>query len=608
MDNKLENLLANLIKKIRPIEWWTFKVAFIFGMLTHIFFVSHLVANEDYYVPYVAYGQQYGRWLLYYVSSITPYPAPAIVGIFTVFLLAIIAAISVKIFDFQRKAFAFCIAVLTVTFPSTAYLSAYVGVLMCYSFALFLASLAAILSDKSKFGWIFGGIALGLSLAIYQAYLAVTMTLLLICLINYVAFSNTEELFWKNFFIKIAKYIGTGVLGVTIYYVGLKVFCAVTGYVIEPNYTGITEISNITLKELFLAAPKAYVKFASFFFGRSFFDFSFAVRFFALLMIFLAGIILLGFLFHNRQNWTKILIVLVMIMLLPLCVNVMELLSYNVGTTVLSCFSFLCIFVISLRWIEQYACSSNGVFKNEMKFYAQIIGITAAVIVSFNFYLISNAYYLKLTTYYERTYAFANRVLSRIETIPEFSQQMPVALIGQLPSSSYPKSNYMFPQIINDRGLWGQYIGANKESDDHKIAAYIDFYLGVPINLATKEQMSEIESSPQLIEMPMWPDEESVAIINGVITVKLNDVFYINVEKTSDGAHRLSTLYNTQYQCTYAWYIDDPSGNREFTQWYEPSNELVYQFTKKGKYFITLFVMNDKSEIVNIQRKYIDIP
>ena len=129
-----------------------------------------------------------------------------------------------KIFDVKKKVTAIIIGAAVVSFPTVASVMMYNYVADSYALSFLLATLAALLMTNKKPKYILAAILIALSVGIYQAYITVTIMILLCYLITYVL--NNADI--KDFFLKSVKFLLTGIGGMLLYYLVLTVILKIT--------------------------------------------------------------------------------------------------------------------------------------------------------------------------------------------------------------------------------------------------------------------------------------------------------------------------------------------------------------------------------------------
>ena len=127
-----------------------------------------------------------------------------------------------------------------------------------------------------------------------------------------------------------------------------------------------------------------------------------------------------------------------------------------------------------------------------------------------------NIAYTTLQRKYEKTYAYAVRLLDRIEQTEGYYQGIPIAIMGVIGEDEYPPSEITAP-------ITGDMIGYDRQyliytADNYE--AFFKYYLGATLNFVSEEEESEIYYSDEYIAMESFPGETSVRYVDGVIWVK----------------------------------------------------------------------------------------
>ncbi len=96
---------------------------------------------------------------------------------------------------------------------------------------------------------------------------------------------------------------------------------------------------------------------------------------------------------------------------------------------------------------------------------------------------------------------------------------MPIAIIGRPDKEKYPSTNVADKVIQN-------ITGANRNlmaSDSKHYQSIFSNYLNMKIKIASNEQIEAIQETEEFQNMPTYPEEESIAVINEVLVIKLSD-------------------------------------------------------------------------------------
>jgi hypothetical protein len=147
-----------------------------------------------------------------------------------------------------------------------------------------------------------------------------------------------------------------------------------------------------------------------------------------------------------------------------------------------------------------------------------LLGGAAALI--YFFFLTVNISYLHLHLKYEITYATELRILDRIEGLPDYRPDTPVCVVGNFPNENMSLYPYHTQDVV--KGLVG--INGNLVHHYYNYNGFYQNYLGRQLNLIRDDdaQKGEIMNWPAVKAMPLWPKEGAVAMVEGIVIVKIN--------------------------------------------------------------------------------------
>ena len=178
-----EQIIDKIKKSILP-EW---KVCFIFalamGLIAHLYKITNWLPNWDSIVfRYDAQNMiSIGRWFLPVVCAPGSfYDLPLIGGLFSIVFHALGAVCICRMFDIQKNITAALVGAVVVTFPAVTSVMMYNYVADGYSIAFLFSCIAAMLLTRDKPCYIAATVLIALSAGIYQAYITVTLMLLLL--------------------------------------------------------------------------------------------------------------------------------------------------------------------------------------------------------------------------------------------------------------------------------------------------------------------------------------------------------------------------------------------------------------------------------------------
>ena len=503
----LEKINSRLSKTDRT----AFISAFVCGLLIHIPAMIKDIPNHD-GLSSMYFSQNMitsGRWFLSVVCAASSfYTVPWIIGLIGILELAVTAVLLVRIFDIEDKVSAFLISALLVSFPSLASTFAYVFTLDGYMAGLLLAVLAVYLVKKDHF--LLGGISLAFSLGVYQSYLPFAMLLSLYCVWDVMARGE------KGNVKKCMNYLYMGITGAVLYIVILEILLKIEGKVLD-TYQGIDSLENAGLSGRFSALPSMY---------RDFIDFTFSKGFLAgyacaaaALVLFACGAASAVMLIKKSGAYKKAWfywVALLTAVLVPLSANIVLFITPNVEYHLIMRYQWVLFLIVCVALCDR--CVGKEFITKGAGILSFAFAVSALVVV-IAYAVTDNIAYTTLQRKYEKTYAYAVRLLDRIEQTEGYYQGIPIAIMGVIGEDEYPPSEITAP-------ITGDMIGYDRQyliytADNYE--AFFKYYLGATLNFVSEEEESEIYYSDEYIAMESFPGETSVRYVDGVIWVKTED-------------------------------------------------------------------------------------
>lgn len=482
----------------------------------------------------------FGRWLTPFVVWIrTDYTIPWVIGVFTMMYLAISVALTVSILEIKKPTFVIATSFLMVSFPALAYSFSFDFIADVLTLALLLSVLAVYYTKKYKHGYWLGAVFLALSLSLYQSFLGFTMGLIVILLIKHIVLYPRKSVKF-DFCIFPIKCLLCGVIGLFMYLASVQLSLSIVGSELL-DYRGISSMGVPPLGDLLGIVARSFIWFFSFFVPssheRSAFFFVTDALFAAYFIAFIVLAFCLAKIFAATQLYkqvAKMLMVVTCLFILPVCLNIMDVLMQDVRTDALHIYQFVLGIVLVLVVYDLYeivAMREGKTIKLTLQKWA-LLGATLFIATSY--FVTTGLYYYRLHIVYERTYAFHNRMLARIESTNGFTANTPIAIIGDgMFFTGVNHSEMHFPTIVNDRGIPSPTVTlrSNEVRNNHNFTVFVSHYLDVQLNHAGAEDIERLRSNNEFIEMAVWPHYDSVRYIDGFIVVKLNPSPFVKIEQ-----------------------------------------------------------------------------
>ena len=131
---------------------------------------------------------------------------------------------------------------------------------------------------------------------------------------------------------------------------------------------------------------------------------------------------------------------------------------------------------------------------------------------------ICNTAYVSSATAHRATQAFATNLVARVEQTPGYHQDMQVVVIGSFPRNIYHSSIEVFDLVGHYSCMADTVLDLNKH-----VYYYLNDWLNVPWQEPEEQTMLAVSQSDDFQAMPLYPNDGSVAIIDGRVVVKLSD-------------------------------------------------------------------------------------
>ena len=522
MGEKKKTAAAWLHKALPDAVKAAFICCMIAGLTAHIFAFTNIIPNPD-GISRVNDAQQMtvsGRWFLHYATAWNGYvQSPAVIGFFSVLFMSISAGLVAHIFKIKSALAGGLCGVLMIVFPSVAYTYLYMFTASAYFFGLLLAVFSVWLAVRYKYGFLFGAVPLACAVGTYQAYFAAAVSLSLIFVILYALDGNRSV---KDILICAAKHIAFLALGLLAYFAILKLFLWAKELTLL-DYKGISSLGDgLTLKGILSLILSAYKKFVSYFFIPHGFA-SYTTVFSAIVNALFAAAGVWAFVKVVKKNGAAkkagpFAVTLVLCALLPLALNLTVLMG---DAMPIMRYALVFTYLFAIVLADRAAPSDDRrkktgfrplTLQNAVVCFAALISI-----ISFN---IDNVAYTVSAQAHRATESFATRLVQRVESTPGYKNGMEVVVIGGFPSGVYNNDVAAFSLVEDYSAPSTSVVPLNKH-----IYYYLNDWMNVRWKEPDEDTMKSVAESEEFKDMPLYPDDGSVAIRDGSVIVKLAEEY-----------------------------------------------------------------------------------
>lgn len=525
--NKLEESFS------RNKKWLYFAliVTFIWGLLAHGYGFTQSSYSHDSLVEFCGevYGNHFkfqtGRFLspLYRLVFRTSLTLPWLIGVLSLVWISLAVFLVCRIFKIESKIMFFLIAGIFTTNITVLTTSAtYMHDLDCDMVALLCSVAAVYVWQQYRHGWLAGALLVMISLAFYQAYITVTIVLaMFVCILDIL---NGKS--FKTVFVNGIKAIGMLLIGGCMYYFAMKTVLQVTGL------SMITGKPNTMDKPLEMLSWEPWVY-------RYLLDQTY-LKWYArltevvspfpaltrcvtnvVLMIAAFGLVI-GILSRKVRILEKLLCVC-LIVLLPFAMNLMYVLTIETAHEVMLFAIWLTYLLVLLiaDWLVKWLKQKDFRFLKKHAIHnlpAAVSAVLVCVILYGNVQT-GNVMYLKKDMEQDAYLSLMTRIVYRMEDYEGYIPgETPVVFVG-LPN----QINAVIPgfeRYANMLGMDSSDVLAWHERD--RWQAYFGYILSNPAVLAEEEIWNAMQTDSRSAEMPCYPEDGCIEILDDVLVVKLS--------------------------------------------------------------------------------------
>ncbi len=510
-----EQVFIKWKQKITKQDYAVFFMAVVAGLLTHMrVFVSDIPNHDG--MSGIFFDQNMitsGRWFLRVACGISSdYTLPWLIGVLCVLYLAVAAVLLQRFFRVKYTYTGMLLAAVLVVYPTLASNFAYIFTADGYMLALMLAVLAVFFVERGKWGFMYGAAALGFSMGIYQAYVSFTMILAVYAVCRVWFFGKNLKEKWDVTW----RYIAMGGLGAAIYYVMLQILLKVQRTELS-GYQGIGEGNEKPLTETLVRIYKDFVSHTLQ--GNILMQKGFLAAA-MLVLLAVAAVILVLAMWKNgsfKDIWTY-LAGAVAVIVLPVCFNAILLISPDVTYHSLMRYQWVLIPMVALVILDRLTGMVFTVNGRDSKMASSVswVGLIMAMVIAFEYTVICNIGYFNLEKKYEKTYAYCLRMLDRMEETEGYYHGIPVVMIGVVGDHYLPSTDLTVGVTDSLIGVNGDYLFYTAEN----YRAFMEYYFGVKMELVDIEDVPHYISTPEYIEMEVFPKQNSMKVVDGILYIR----------------------------------------------------------------------------------------
>ena len=484
------------------------------GILCYGYAISNKLVNHDEVQCLFAKGGTVasGLWGLGALDLIFPnYSMPWANGLLALLLMAAAVCIMVRILSIGNPVLQALFAGSVIAFPSLIGTFAYMFTIHAFALSFLLAVLAVWFVCRDKYLYLVPALGcMVLSLSIYQSYISVAAGLLVLVLIRQLLEGEP-----------VSTVIRRGIVSVAFLAVSLGVYYAATQAILILKDITMNDYAGGNVSFSFSGIPAAVVTAYRAFFRfftegyRGLIPTAFSRNLHWTLLLLTLVLLILPLRSGKKKEIGSICLLAALVLILPLAICCMYLFTTEDSVHTLVLYGFVCVYaltaiaadlsleaVFSCRFVQVTGCIAQN-----------LVSIVLSLILACNLFL-ANEIWLNLQLRYENAFAFYSCVLSELHALPDFTDKMPVALIGSQQEPEFYETEFPFTgPMTGTKGF---------KPDSYSREKFFTYYVGVELPFLSDEQCAVLSSDPQISSMPCWPYYGSIRIIDGTVIVKLS--------------------------------------------------------------------------------------
>ena len=514
------DLLSFLKKKVSKEQKIAFIGTFLISLLIHLYKFTNTLPNHDslynYYSDQNVLGS--GRWALSIACGMTSYfDLPWVIGVFSCLFIALTVAVIVALLKVENPVLIALIGGLLAASPATTETFFFLFTADGYMIAMFLAALAVYLSriDENRIlCWLLSGVCICISCGIYQAYVSFAL-ILAICYFMYELFQNNHK--QKEYYSWIGRQVCIFACSLAAYYLIWKLSMHLSGTSAN-DYQGISEVGTISLGLLLNGVVSSIKTFVLYFLQWNVLEHGFTL--YSVLNLLFALVFLGGLVIAIKESkilsrrWAFFLVMLCLIAIVPFAC-IWHFVSSSVGYRALMLQSLTILFVFAALMFERWS----------KKYLKNIAGAFLLVIV-LNNALMANISYFYMNFCYERTYADGLEMILEIHDMQNMHEVDKIAVIGNRLAEVQWEIVDAVSGGVSPAGkihMLSGLIETNLLIDHEHTVPFLNATYGLELTSATKVEQELLAQTEIVANMPCWPAEGSMCVIDGTLIIKLAD-------------------------------------------------------------------------------------
>lgn len=558
--------------KVKP--WFTrnatlLAVCFAVGMVCHAQMYLNGLSNPDAvvslsnpngygsFIPH-AWDISLGRWgLLFAACAKFGLCSPILTSAITIALFALGVVALIDRLGIKRACLRYASSILFIASPFVSYCITYYYCSNSYALSFLCAVLAACLVGRvgavGKPVALVGAVALlAFSLGCYQASLGVFCVAVLLVMVRSLMGgcsesltlpacdargeaqnpyreegSSADSLSAKQLAVFFGVAVAVCAAGAVLYYALTEISLSVLGIGLSA-YGGASSVgADSILGSLTSSVPSAYAAFSDGFFSHGIFGNHFGwVYVAAACMIVVAVAFVRLAAISGVKRLGASAMALLCVVLIPFAANVILVIVPSYGyPTLLMLGGFMASFLLLPLLVQLLLDSPDrGNVRLHMPAKAMSVGCCCLIAVgAWSYALQSNADAEVMQACQNQTASLATRIAGMLDASPDVQAGAKVLIAGKPEAGSFPNTSDSYVHA-SSYAKWGMVWDNHYQNNMRSWDVIMKQFAGQSFNYCSFDECSKVIRSSEFANMSLYPANDSVATIDGVVVVKISDI------------------------------------------------------------------------------------
>lgn len=493
-------------------------------MLAHGFCFTNLMYSHDSLSFYDTFGLgkvSIGRWLFPFLVQQRQLAAPWLMGFLSTVYVSLAVVLVAKLYDLD-KIQSLCVGILFASNVTlTSLFCTYILDADADCLALLLACFAAYSFKKfpKVLNIIIPIISLVLCMALYQAYLCVTVGLYIVLIIL-----DSEEIKKGKDVLHVLfdgiKELATILIAIILNNLLMNAAAKHYGIELSDSHNSSGNLSSLSPADMIRNIPLAYQYIKGAFFDVTDYNTRLMVGI-NWIMVAVLIISLIVYVYTHKDNRILVMAVTIpCIIILPLGLNIVYLVSSGVMHRLMT-FAFCIIYLLPIIFISKSEESdvNSQIVSKSLKYIKNAVGIICFIIIAyigFNNCVYSNGAYVFKKLVYDNTALHAQTIWKDINNIEGYEEGItPVVFMG----------NFVYSKAAYDGNIGSRYQSDLTVAPNSSITylgtedRYYYAILGRHLNFQYDD--GEMQQNPEYLEMPVYPGIGYCKMIGDKVVVRL---------------------------------------------------------------------------------------